>query len=111
MTVRKRGGRWHFDFQIRAVRYREAIPEARTKYQAEQAETKARNRVYEGTYGTPQIGTQDFCQFVDETYMPWSKANKRTWRNDEYIANHWCEAFRGQTLREISPLAIEKHKR
>jgi len=32
LTIRKRGGSWHFDFEIRGVRYREAIPEARTKF-------------------------------------------------------------------------------
>ena len=46
MTVKKRGGRWHFSFQIKGVRYREAIPEARTKFQAEQAEAKARDQVF-----------------------------------------------------------------
>ena len=64
MTVKKRGGHWYFDFQIRGVRYREAIPEARTKFQAEQAETKARDQVFQGTYGTSQLGNQDFGQFV-----------------------------------------------
>ena len=49
MTVKKRGGRWHFSFQIKGVRYREAIPEARTKFQAEQAEAKARDQVFQGT--------------------------------------------------------------
>lgn len=111
MTVKKRGGRWHFDFQIKGVRYREAIQEARTKWQAEQAETKARDQVYQGIHGTPQLGTQDLCQFVSETYLPWAKGNKRTWRNDEIIANQWVETFRGKTLREVSPLAIEKWKR
>lgn len=110
MTVKKRGGRWHFDFQIKGVRYREAIPEARSKWQAAQAETKARDQVYQGIHGTPQLGTHEFCQFVSETYMPWAKANKRTWRNDEIIANQWAETFRGKTLREVSPLAIEKWK-
>ena len=111
MTVKKRGGRWYFDFQIRGARYREAIPEARTKFQAEQAETKARDQVFQGTYGTSQLGNHDFCQFVSETYLPWAKANKRTWRNDEIIANQWSEIFRGKMLREVSPLAIEKWKR
>ena len=111
MTVRKRGSKWHFDFQIKGKRYREAVPEARTKWQAEQAETKARDRVFEGAYGTPELGTQDFVEFVSETYLPWAKANKRSWRTDESIANRWAETFRGKTLREVSPLAIEKHKR
>lgn len=69
MTVKKRGGHWYFDFQIRGTRYREAIPEARTKFQAEQAETKARDQVFQGTYGTSQLGNQGFCEFVSETYF------------------------------------------
>ncbi|MDX6501354.1 MAG: hypothetical protein QOG23_4614 [Blastocatellia bacterium] len=111
MAVRKRRGHWHFDFQIRGKRYREAIPDARTKWQAEQAETKARDRVFEGTYGTLQLGTQDFAEFVKETYLPWAKANKRSWRTDEYIANWWAQRVSGKTLREVSPLEIEKAKR
>lgn len=74
MTVKKRGGRWYFDFQIRGARYREAIPEARTKFHAEQAEAKARDQVFQGTYGAAQHGNQDFGQFVSETYLPWAKA-------------------------------------
>lgn len=111
MTVKKRGGHWHFDFQIKGVRYREAVPEARTKFQAGQAETKVRDQVFQGTYGSAQLGTQDFAKFVSETYLPWAKANKRTWSNDLIIANQWSETFRGKTLREVSPLAIEKWKR
>lgn len=111
MTVRKRGSRWYFDFKVAGVRYREVIPGARIKYQAEQAETKARDEVFEGLIGIRQLGKQLLSEFVSETYLPWAKANKRTWRNDEYLAQLWCETFRGKTLREISPLAIEKHKR
>jgi hypothetical protein len=38
--VRKRGNRWYYDFMIRRVRYRGAIPEAQNKWQAEKAEAK-----------------------------------------------------------------------
>jgi hypothetical protein len=91
LTVRKRGGHWYFDFQIRGARYREAIPGARTKFQAEQVEAKAHDQVFQGTYGSSQLGNQDFSEFVSETYLPWAKANKRTWHNDEIIANQWAE--------------------
>jgi hypothetical protein len=67
--------------------------------------------VFEGRLGVRQLGKQLLSEFVAETFVPWSKANKRTWRNDEIIANQWAERFRGKTLREISPLAIEKVKR
>ena len=102
MTVKKRGGRWYFDFQIRGARYREAIAEARTKFQAEQAETKARDQVFQGTYGTSQLGNQDFCQFVNETYLPWAKANKRTWRNDE---------SRPFLARQVNPIVRRRRRR
>ena len=68
-------------------------------------------RCFRAPTARSQLGNQDFSQFVSETYLPWAKANKRTWRNDEIIANQWAEIFRGKTLREVSPLAIEKWKR
>jgi site-specific recombinase XerD len=98
-------------FKVAGARFREVIPGARTKWQAEQAETAARDDVFEGRLGVRQLGKQLLSEFVAETFVPWSKANKRTWRNDEIIANQWAERFRGKTLREISPLAIEKVKR
>jgi integrase len=111
MSVKKRGKRWYFDFKVAGARFREVIPGARTKWQAEQAETKARDEVFEGRIGIRQLGKQLLSQFVADTYVPWAKANKRTWRNDEIIANQWAEKFKGKILREISPLAIEKVKR
>jgi integrase len=111
MSVKKRGRRWYFDFKVAGGRYREVIPGARTKLQAEAAERVARDEVFEGRLGIRQLGKQLLSEFVAETFVPWSKANKRTWRNDEIIANQWAEKFRGKTLREISPLAIEKVKR
>lgn len=111
MAVRKRGARWHYDFQIRGRRYREAIPEASSKWEAQEAEAIAKQKVFLGTYRQPQLGTQSFSEFVEQTYLPWARANKRTWRDDERIASVLADNFRGKTLREISPLAIEKLKR
>ena len=121
MVVRKRGGSWHFDFQIKRKRYREAIPEARTKHQAEQAEVQARLRVYEGTYGK-QLGTQLFEHFVGDpeakndnfaegTYLEWAKINKKSWRHDRFRVRPLIAAFKGKKLAEVSPIAIEKYKR
>ncbi|HWN12119.1 MAG TPA: hypothetical protein VNO50_23015 [Pyrinomonadaceae bacterium] len=47
----KRGGKgthWIYDFRVRGVRYRGSFPEARTKWQAEQAEAKIKQEVFEG---------------------------------------------------------------
>src|SRR5215217_5744244 len=39
---------WHYYFRVRGVRYRGALPEAITKWEAEQAETKIKYEVFEG---------------------------------------------------------------
>lgn len=69
MSVHKRGTKWHYAFCIRNVRYRSAIPEALTKFDAEKAETKIRQDVYEGRYGRP-TGQKDFGKFVEEVLSP-----------------------------------------
>jgi len=111
MTVRKRSKTWWYDFRLMGLRYRKAIRGATTKWQAEQVEAKAKKDAFEGVYGLRQLGGQRFEQFVDDTYLPWARANKGTWRNDDLICNVLKQNFRGKTLREISPLAIEKYKR
>lgn len=116
MPVENRGTakrpRWRYAFTIRGVRYRASIPEARTKYEAEQAEIAAKKEVFEGRYGRP-TGEQDLIKFVDEVFMPWSKENKRSWYDDELFANVIRESkhFKGKTFAQISPLLIEKFKK
>jgi integrase len=113
MPVQKRGDRWHYAFCIRGVRYRGAIPEARTKFQAEKAETKLRQEVYDGRFGRP-TGEKDFGMFVEEVYKPWARENKRSFDNNEkYKLPMICESksLKGKTFAQISPLLIEKYKK
>lgn len=113
MPVHKRGIKWHYAFCIRGVRYRGAIPEARTKFEAEKAETKIRQQVYDGKYGRPS-GEKNFVEFVEEVYRPWARANKRSFNtNEKYKLPVICESkcFKGKTFVQISPFLIEKYKR
>ena len=85
MSVYKRGRKgthWNYYFRVRGVRYRGAIPEASTKWEAEQAESKIRQEVFEGRFGLVHSGTMKLSDFIDEIYMPWAKANKRSLRCD-----------------------------
>jgi len=66
--------------------------------------------VFEGKYGQPRLGAILFSDFVKDTYLPWARVNKRTWRNDEDIAAVLISAFKGKALREINPLDIERFK-
>jgi len=113
MSVFKRGNQgthWNYSFRVRGVRYRGAIPEARTKWEAEQAELKIKQEVFEGRFGLVQSGKIKFDIFVDEIYMPWAKANKRSWKGDEIYGAVLKDYFKGKALCEISPFLIEKFK-
>jgi integrase len=113
MSVYKRGTKgnhWHYYFRVRGVRYRGAIPEARTKRQAEQAEHKLKQDVYQGTFGMLETGTMKVDDFIDDIYMPWAKSNKKSWKNDEYGKVVLKKFFGNRQLREVQPLEIERFK-
>ena len=111
MSVYKRESHWHYRFRVRRVRYRGALPEASTKREAEQAESKIKQEIFEGRFGQVDLGSDKLADFIGEDFLPWSKANKRSWRHDEFRARTIREYFGGKTFREISPLLVEKFKR
>lgn len=78
----KKGAHWHYYFRVRGVRYRGSLPEARTKQQAEQAESKIKQEIFEKRFEVEQKGTDLLSDFLDDVYLPWSKVNKKSWRDD-----------------------------
>jgi integrase len=109
MTIRKRGTRYHYDFMIRRQRYRGALPEARTKAEAQQAEAKIKNKIYERKYGKTST-SRLFAEFVRTTYLPWAKATKRSSRDDVLHAEVFCRHFGNKNLSEIDYQMIEEFK-
>ncbi len=109
MTIRKRGTRYYYDFMIRRLRYRGAIPEARTKAQAERAETKIKSMVYERKYGKLSA-SRPFTEFVQHTYLPWARANKRSSSDDDFHAKVFCRHFGNKNLSDIDHQMIEEFK-
>jgi hypothetical protein len=60
---------YRYEFSIGGKTYRGALPEARTKPQAERAETKIRDSVYEGKYGA--VSPRDsYSQGLHQRYLP-----------------------------------------
>ena len=98
-------------FWVNGKRYRGSIPEARVKAQAERAEDAIRDQVYEGTNGRQQDPAPLLRDFITDTFLPWSKANKRTWVHDEFRSRPLIEALGSKTMDEILPILIEKYKR
>ena len=108
MTVKKRGKTWWYDFGNH--KYRGRIPEARTKYEAEQAEIKLKRDVFDGKYGK-QFGTMSFAKFVgdplaandqfgEDTFLDWVKNNKRSWKHDRFRVRPLLRAFAGEAQNE-----------
>src|SRR5258708_3897564 len=93
-----------YDFRDRATntRHRKIVSLARTKWDAEQAEVKAKKDVFEKRYGVEEKGTDLLTDFLDQVYLPWSKANKKSWRDDSYTIPMLKTYFEGKALREIS---------
>ena len=80
MTIRKRGKKYHYDFTLPSyARMCGVIPEARTKWEAEQAEIKLKREVFENRYDLRKTGMGKLADFIDTVFLPWSRLNKRSW--------------------------------
>ena len=110
MPVRKIGDNWYFDVRINGVRNRQVIPNARTRKQAEQAEIAFRQELFEARFNPQPEEVPLLSDFIDEHFLPWSRANKRSWYADEWRSEPLKQFFEGKRLDEINPLLIEKFK-
>ncbi|HKX26996.1 MAG TPA: site-specific integrase [Blastocatellia bacterium] len=110
MPVRKRGDNWYFDIRINGVRHRDLIPHARTKKQAEEAEIAFRQELYEARFKPKVENVPLLSDFIDEHFLPWSRANKKSWHTDRWRSKSLKKFFAGRRLDEITPLLIEKFK-
>jgi hypothetical protein len=96
-------GTWIVEFRLRGHYVKQAIPEARTRAEAEQAQIKLKRDIFDDKYNRA-AGNKDFTEFVDEVFVPWAKASKRSWQDDEERARPLKEFFAGKRLRDITPM-------
>src|SRR5215469_29674 len=108
-VVNKERVTWFYDFRIRGVRYRGAIPEASTKQQAQMAETRIRNDVFNGRFGDGRSSSK-VGEFIQRVFLPWAKANRRSWHKDAPRLAPILEFFGDKRFNEISPFLVEKFK-
>ncbi len=102
-------GTWVVEFNLRGHRVKEAIPEAQTKKQAEQVETQIRQAIFDRKYNRASAVTR-FSDFVDSVFVPWTRENKRSYKDDEQRAAKLKEFFGHRAIRDITPMLIEKFK-
>lgn len=102
---------WHYDFWINNVRYTGAIKEARTRPQAKQAEIRIKNDVFEDKYGSHKRVAPLFAEFVEKTYLPWARINKRSCKtSDETRCKTLIKHFGTKRLDQITAEMIEGFK-
>lgn len=112
MTVRKRKdtGRWISDFYYNGERIVKTLKFARTKKEAEQAEAVIMNQVFQQAYGFETKPDKLFENFVVESFLPYSEANKKSFSSDVFICRVLVRVFKGKYLRQITPPVIEEFK-
>ena len=110
MSVYKRNRVWYYRFCIRSVRYGSAVPEARTKWQAEQAEARAKDAVFSGRYGD-EPSNITLKEFIEKIFLTWAKDNKRSWKNDVSRSKPIVAHFKNKMMREITRFNVEQFKK
>jgi hypothetical protein len=70
-------GTWWIEFSLRGEYIHQSVPGARTQAQTERAQSQLREAIYDRKYDP---GKKHFSEFVDENFLPWSRANKRSHR-------------------------------
>src|SRR5262245_21974907 len=83
MAVRKRGKGWMLDVYLDGDRHRKMIPHARLEKQAKKAEIKLQQEMFDNRFN-PQKEAPLLSDFIDEHFLPWSRANKRSWYHDKW---------------------------
>lgn len=112
MTVRKRKdtGKWVCDFYYNGERIIRTLKFARTKKEAEAAEAVIMNRVFQQAYGFEAKPDKNFEEFVVETFLPYSEANKKSFYTDVLVCRILVREFKGKNLRQITAPMIESFK-
>lgn len=112
MTVRRRKdtGKWVCDFYYNGERIIKILKFARTKKEAEAAEAVIFNSVFKQAYGFDAKPDKCFEDFVIETFLPYSEANKKSFYSDVLICRVLVKAFKNKTLRQITSPMIESFK-
>ncbi len=104
-----RSGKWVIDFTCKGRRITRVI--GSSKREAEAAAAAIKTDLIREKYDLVRK-RQDvlFETHADEFLELYSKQNKRSWARDEISLGHLKDFFRGKSLAEITPDAIEKYK-
>ncbi len=110
MSVRKRRGRWFCDITIDGKRVQRVLKKARNEQQAIKAAVVMQNELFENRYSLKKKAEVRFDKFLRENFLPYSRANKKSYLDDVKHCEMLNQHFGRLNLSEISPPMIETFK-
>jgi excisionase family DNA binding protein len=104
--------RWYVDFKANGRRVRQVVKNAQTRGQAVLALHKKVAEAFKRDHklGVPnkEVG---FCELADMYLNDYAKANKRSWKDDQYrLEAHMKPFFGDLRVQDITPLLIEQYR-
>jgi hypothetical protein len=87
-ATRKRKNDLLSDYRRRVERHRKKSGNSTRK-----SAPAIRDQVYEGTYGKQKTPAPLLRDFITDSFLPWSKVNKRTWVHDEFRSRPLIKAL------------------
>lgn len=102
-------GKWFIDYYFRGKRIREHA--GTKKRMAEQALSIRKAEILQGKFKIETLKPSPRFEQFAETFLDWSKANKRSFVRDQSLVKNLRGAFSGKLLSEITPWLIEKYKK
>ena len=104
MTVRKRGGTWHYQFQVNKTTYCGTFLTAGTKTKAKELEAEEKRKVRFGE----RPNSDNFCEFVKKVYLKYSEENKASYEHDKFRCEMLCDYFADKSFKQITVLTVVK---
>ncbi|HYE75842.1 MAG TPA: tyrosine-type recombinase/integrase, partial [Blastocatellia bacterium] len=111
VTAYKRNAVWWYSISDKRLpkRIRRAAPQAKLKRDAIDEGERVKRALLGGN--TPDELSPNFSAFVDEVYLPYSKATKKSFKAEYGHCKALKEFFGKYQLHQIKPLLIETFKR
>ncbi len=112
MAVFQRGKTWYYKFKIKGRVYYKAVPEATSRKDAENAETRVKSDLLQDKYDLAEGVGEMTWKDLTIKFEKYAESNRISWeRSDAHmvktINNFFCNSIK---LREITPFLIERYR-
>lgn len=110
MNVYDKNGHWYLRGSVRGKRYHKAIPEAKSRKDAEKYVTIFLAELLQGRLNLAEnIGCKPFVEIVD-IYLKYVETNLNSTDTATRIANRFKNTWKNKQIIEITPKLIEQYK-